>query len=557
MKGKRFGISGGIDLEKLEHESRDLLFMGLALAIIIHVVLFAVLTGGRNRHKTITFVPVELEIRRKIIQQPPTFKRPAFRKRTYERMTPPEAQVHAPKELGEKDRSISLKEYKAHIDAEQKPYEEMIDETLARNERNRPAPEERVPLPGNVVKDDGTLPARVVVNPLNKKAIEGYARLCYAWRYGYDPPESFRNPVENLARALTGLTNIKARAVIEKEGRTRLPRYPLMYIPAEDFIVIEHPGRFTNACEFFVIDAGGSGNYSKEVLETKLNDVLYSLYGWELSLRPLPANHALFHCFYDFDRPPEGSLAAQPNVITGIFSGDHLIGIYCPQGYGGAWLDDDSEPKNENALRFGVNMAVYSLAPGKWLDNDRRMTFNDIATHEFTMWYDNGKARFRGGQSGQARWMSNGSRKYSVGSIGVTHTDKVWLPEYALKVSRIVTETVNYNGPGAPFNPDLVIASYYFNYNTEFNFIEARIYPELGKLLSNIGAMDLIPWGVYNSYEGWHDNGLRMYYYNYNDRWYTEWDTQGNILSEGDDNEHNKAPEKELTAKPASGGRIR
>ena len=53
-------------------------------------------------------------------------------------------------------------------------------------------------------------------------------------------------------------------------------------------------------------------------------------------------------------------------------------------------------------------------------------------------------------------------------------------------------------------------------------------------LIDPFDGLKVIPWGTYNIYEGWYGNGQKMYYYNYNDSTFAEWDGEGNIIaSEG------------------------
>jgi len=101
---------------------------------------------------------------------------------------------------------------------------------------------------------------------------------------------------------------------------------------------------------------------------------------------PLPASHAIFHCYYDFDSGPPpgyalinrfmwGGAITHPDgmepVVRGIDLGDRLAGITTNQLYGQCWGDwgritiggrnyyDDLDPGR--VLQFGINTVIFAL----------------------------------------------------------------------------------------------------------------------------------------------------------------------------------------------------
>ena len=80
-------------------------------------------------------------------------------------------------------------------------------------------------------------------------------------------------------------------------------------------------------------------------------------------IKPIPKNHELFHCFFDFnDGSPCGYWAdsKKNNIVEGIYLNERFVSLYVV-GYGLSWNDK----LNEEKLKMGVNMVVYALKHGK------------------------------------------------------------------------------------------------------------------------------------------------------------------------------------------------
>ena len=82
----------------------------------------------------------------------------------------------------------------------------------------------------------------------------------------------------------------------------------------------------------------------------------------ETSFKPIPKNHELYHCFFDFENGSFGMAedSGIGKVIEGIYLGGRMIGLYT-MGYGRSWGDR----RNEEQLKMGVNMVVHALKQGK------------------------------------------------------------------------------------------------------------------------------------------------------------------------------------------------
>jgi hypothetical protein len=132
------------------------------------------------------------------------------------------------------------------------------------------------------------------------------------------------------------------------------------YIFSGGFIIIDNPlPEIGNGCV---------GNSLKNIIIDAFNELIEKSSSAppiipELSYKPIPKDHELFHCFFDFNNGPPGgywSDADTKNIIEGMDLGGRLISLYVP-GYGLSWNDR----RNEEQLKMGVNMVVYALKQGK------------------------------------------------------------------------------------------------------------------------------------------------------------------------------------------------
>lgn len=131
-------------------------------------------------------------------------------------------------------------------------------------------------------------------------------------------------------------------------------------------------------------------------------------------------------------------------------------------------------------FRIGENESIDSGKKiEKYADGTKKSETNPVKG-TYTEWYDNGQIRFRA-----SKWV--GERELS------------WLPEG--KNGRIVERIIL--APG-------LLASYAFIYDEQHQ--------------------SQIPWGAYNSYEGWYSNGQKKFIYEYVSKQFTEWDINGRII---------------------------
>ncbi len=482
-------IADIIDLKKLERESRKLLYIGLVIGVFMHIMagMFISYNKAEIAKKEIKLIKVDF------IELPPRLRNPyedwkrIITQRTYTRkkfrfripggkstFKSQEAVIDMPRDMDFLDTEKLIQQT---LDTQV----DIFDRLLSRLDPI--VPDSVIPMKNYPFVDTGEYPFELIINPINKKAIQGYSKLLYVWVEKYEPPDTLHHPVIDLAEALNRMTNIEAKPIVVKDYKKdgRIFYYPFVYITIDNFFKLENPNTYLGGLNtFFVIDNDNSNYYSA-------NKVRIAIQRYGFRVRPLPKNHQLYHCFFDFENgPPNGAVKDAPNYIEGLYNGRNLFGVFCPQGYGSLWKNNS----NTQQLKFGVNLAVYALSPGKWYDNDRRISYYNSFNHDYNEWYENGQM------------------KYQFTGYGLADNSIFWLPNETIGTKRILPCFSD----GGYY--------YYFDYNGNFEY-----------LIKNFSRWDtdpfnnlkVISWGDYNTYEGWYGDGLKTYYYNYNDKKYIEW----------------------------------
>ncbi len=484
MSERRERLGSYIDMKKLERESRRLLFFGLLLGVLFHAFIASVFRLEFEQIVEDESIKVKLIVRKKIDREPFMLRqrplRTDYRYRSGHRQHIPTEKPDTRKPLMSPDTQLLPESPYAIPDSH---VYSQTDETLEEFDNELWSHRNTLPMRLGILDADSGYGTRVVVDPLNKLAIEGYAEIAFLWSDKGDPPEDFKSPVRFLVASINKLTNIRAKQVMLKDADS-WQHFHFTYVPMDQLLKHEDPSDALGSGGFVMID-GGPFEYGLQLSYDEINLFFSKLYGGFCEIKPLSKSHTLYHCFFDFDSgPPEGANSVDRNVLYGIFMGNHrklLKGVYCPQGYGGMW----GEKTAEFQRRIAINFVVNALAPGLWADSERRITHRDIATGSFTRWYDNGCPEIILSQRGKADlnnfWIPGSGRVFGEDND-----------------HRMLFDTTKY---------DRDHANYYFRIN-EYN--------------------ELALWGSYNTYEAWHENGNRKYYYNFNDQSYADENAYGN-----------------------------
>ncbi len=373
-------ISEIIDIKRLENESRKFLCLGFCFAVLFHAVL-----GLFIKYERITVKSAEQRIiKLRFIELPMTdpylLKKPLqkkiyrYRKKFVSRL--PEKTEKAEKDSFKTSVNAELPEdnYEVEIDYDSGKLavsDVLADSLVAEDETSR-LPGNSIPLKNQILNDTGRYKAEIIIDPHNKKAIQGYTHIAIGWGADLTPPDTLRGSIRNLARVINEHTNIHAtydkRVMLDS---AELHQYPFIYITSDKSFELTETevgnlGRYLMGGGFAIIDIGvpelETGHMWRSFKKMILDAGGPYRYLW---IRSIHKKNPLYHCFFDFDNgAPPGSIS-RVNVegvpiknIMGIYYRRRLVGIYCPQGYCRSW----GSRENTVQLRMGVNFVVYALS---------------------------------------------------------------------------------------------------------------------------------------------------------------------------------------------------
>ena len=244
--------------------------------------------------------------------------------------------------------------------------------------------------------DTGKYQAMVIQDPENKRNIQGYFHVAQAYsaratrvgNAGGQDGTILQNPhaVQNLVNAMNEYTKIHVDFSTRLSLSSKeLRETPWVFVPAVNFTLTEgelaNLGKYLESGGFLLADAGiWVGGDTDAFIRQMIRDALATV-GRDARFRRLPANHPIYHAFFDFDSPPK-ALVGGPGYGTsgpvgeGRNSVDYLIGVEVEgrlaavisyQNLGIAWenipvyQDKKLYLDNTRLLQFGINTIVFAL----------------------------------------------------------------------------------------------------------------------------------------------------------------------------------------------------
>ncbi|MFC1607057.1 DUF4159 domain-containing protein [Candidatus Latescibacterota bacterium] len=503
-------ISHILDIKRLERENRQYLYLGFIVAVLFHGLLAVFVTYER----VIVEVQEPRTIKVRLIDLPPStpyhvrvpklLRKYIYRRRFTRSIPEYRDNESAPPQPF--DASLPEEEYfdiDIDYDYHNLHLAEILTDSLMIEDSLSRIPDETIPMSERLLTDTGRYMAEVLIDPLEKKAIQGYVHIALARGERFKPSENTRQVASDMVSLLNRYTNIAA-AADDNVFRNNLYRYPFIVISAD--VPFELTGRENSSLRRYIRSGGLVIFENRAPLKgvdpvgAQVKKYLMDIFGPKFfSIRPLDPRHAIYHCFFDIDRNDLRLNEVHGDVdrnIMGIYNKRQLLALYCPQGFSGHWKGRERTPNHE----IGVNLAVFALSQGRWFDSDRRLAVEDYSTGTFTRWYENGKMRFR-----VSEW------------LGVRRPE--WIPSNRF-VQRFMKDPVTKR---TVFLHDDGIGEWLKN-KKWYTF-----------QVSSGPPMKLIHWGDYKVYESWHDNGQKMYHYDYSRRTFTEWDDFGMVVEQGGD----------------------
>ena len=393
-KSSRFsGPSDAIDMEKLEKETQKLFFLGLLVAVSFHAALGSYFMFKKTEVKVVKPPTMELVIRRPRMTKAFEFKKKRVQTRTLQRKQiverKPTAEIQT-KSISTVDLmgNIATFDYqedmKTNMDTQVFVPDGIEIEMTATRE-----PEKQISMKEEMISlddlDTGQYKAMVIQDPNNKQSIKGFVYISTAWGAQLKPPDKLKRAVINLVEAVNRYTNINAKVDTHLYLDSRkIFETPFVYVTADkafELTEIERTnfGNYLRQGGFAVID-NGTPEYEFGQAEASLRQMLRDSLGADAQFLPIPNEHPLYHCFFDFDDgPPQGAEIAMVQTTTtgaqgetarnasmskavlyleGIWLDERIVAIYSDKGYANKWK---ALSNNEPQLKMGVNFVVFAL----------------------------------------------------------------------------------------------------------------------------------------------------------------------------------------------------
>ena len=394
LKTSRFsGPSDAIDMEKLEKETQKLFFLGLLVAVSLHAAVGSFFMFKKTEVKVVKPPTMELVIRRPRMTKAFEFKKQRVKTRTLERKQiverKPTAEIQT-KSVSTVDLmgTVASFEYASEMKTDMDT-EVFVPEGIEIQMATTREPEKQISMKEEMISledlDTGQYKAMVIQDPNNKQSIKGFVYISTAWGAQLKPPDTLKRAVINLVEAVNRYTNINAKVDTHLYLDSRkIYETPFVYVTADkayELTDIERKnfGEYLRKGGFAVID-NGEPMYEFGQAEASLRQMLKDSLGADAQFLPIPNDHPLYHCFFDFDDgPPQGaeiqmvqttttgaqgetarnsSMAKAVHYLEGIWLDERLVAVYSDKGYCWKWKDLTN---NEPQLKMGVNFVVFAL----------------------------------------------------------------------------------------------------------------------------------------------------------------------------------------------------
>lgn len=390
-KSRFSGFSDAIDMEKLEKETQKLFFMGLLVGVSLNVAAASFFMFKKTEVKVVKPPTMELVIRRPRMTKAFEFKKKRVAQRVLQKR---EVQQRKPTaEIQTKSLSMDIMgsvasfeyggEMSTNIDQEVFVPEGIQIEMTATRE-----PDKQISMKDEMISledlDTGQFKAMVIQDPNDKQSIKGFVYIATAWGAQLRPPDALKRSVINLVEAVNRYTNINAKvdSHLFLDSR-KIYETPFVYITTDqafELTDIEKKsfGDYLRNGGFALID-NGTPQYEFGAAEASLRQMLRDSLGNDAKFQPISPDHPLYHCFFDFNGPPQGAevqmvdtdtvgmagssarsktMAGQVLYLEGVWLDERLVAVYSDKGYALKWKD---LANNEPQLKIGVNFVVFAL----------------------------------------------------------------------------------------------------------------------------------------------------------------------------------------------------
>ena len=244
--------------------------------------------------------------------------------------------------------------------------------------------------------DTGQYHAMVIQNPHDKKEIRGFFHLAGVYSHGMDREQKVRNfgvpngairVLPNIVIAVNKYTDIEARLgrayCLDSRELLKIPWslitcHIVFMLPAAE---ADNLGKYLISGGFLFGDDDSitRGHDGDVGLRNMFQDALATvdkLFKRDWEYEELPHNHAIYHCYFDFDGPPAGNDVIrgwwtvggghvnihEPYELEGIFIDGRMVGLMSNKDYTEHWLGTASDMQdNARQMQFTVNTIIFAL----------------------------------------------------------------------------------------------------------------------------------------------------------------------------------------------------
>ncbi len=387
--------SDAIDMEKLEKETQKMLYLGVLFAVSFHAALASLFVFQQSAVQVVKPPTMELVIRRPRMTKPFEFKKQRVQEREYQKkeMTERKPTAEIRTKVVQAASMSTISAFSMNTDMEIKTGDVFIPEGVSIDMATTRTPEKQISMKEEMISltdlDTGQFKAMVIQDPQDKTSIKGFIYISTLWGAQLEP--GYPRAVIRLSDAVNRYTSITSK--VDKHlfiDSSRIFDSPFVFLCAtKQFELTEIEARnfgdYLRKGGFAVFD-NGTPTIEFGAAEASLRQSFKAALGSQANFLPIPNNHPIYHCFFDFnDGPPQGSeaerniasqrsndvgsesvryqghrvtITKQVLYLEGITIDNRLCAIYSDKGYGIKW---ESEENNEPQLKMGVNMVVFAL----------------------------------------------------------------------------------------------------------------------------------------------------------------------------------------------------
>ena len=255
--------------------------------------------------------------------------------------------------------------------------------------------------------DTGKSGGMTVPGAGGERELRGFLRIPSVWGAQLHVPDSLKRASISLTEAMNRYSGIRAESSPHLYlSSERIFRMPFLFITTDTAFELT-PIERHNFAEYlknggFAFIDNGTPQYENGAAEMSLRQMVRDSLGSRAHFEPLPVNHPLYHCRFDFaDGPPQGDetremqntnttgmcggLAGSNKMLKpvfyleGVFLDGQLVAVYSNKGYSQKWSRPSSYySDNTPQLKMGVNLVVYALTREMGMNVQHMARYTDI-----------------------------------------------------------------------------------------------------------------------------------------------------------------------------------